>query len=234
MSSITKGWAECCWYLVFIVFVATLAVTFRGLAIASEEMAAGHGEETAAVHEAAGGHGEPGAAGEAHGEGGHGITHSQVMNFLWHCLNFSILAAVMFKLLRKPITGALRGRRESIRAAFEELEAKRSEAERKYAEYDRKLANMDAEADRILKTFVEQGQAEKEKIIAQAHDSAERIKAQAELYVQQELSNARVQLQKEVAEMAVNMAEDLVRKSLADQDHHRLISEYLERVVTKN
>ncbi|MDA8161857.1 MAG: F0F1 ATP synthase subunit B [Desulfobacteraceae bacterium] len=168
------------------------------------------------------------------GEEGHGLTHSQVMNFIWFCLNFTILAIVLVKYLRKPIGDALRGRTESIKTAFDELDKKRLDAERKYAEYEKKLSGMDAEADRILKSFVEQGEAEKARIIAQANDSAERIKAQAELYVQQELSKARIQLQKEVAELAVKMAEDMIKKSISEQDHHRLISEYLERVVTKN
>ncbi len=192
--------------------------------------AEGHVEEGHVASEAAHGGGH-----EAGHEGGHhGITHSQLMNFIWHCLNFSILVIVLVKFLKKPITDALEGRKESIRAAFEELQASKEEAERKYAEYERKLSTMDAEAERILKSFVEQGQAEKEKIIAQAHEAAERIKAQAELYVQQELARARKELQREVADMAVKMAEDLVRKNINEQDHHRLITEYLERVVQKN
>ncbi len=196
---------------------------------AAAEVAA-HGE--GAVHE---GHE---AAAEHHGagehEGHHGLTHSQIMNFIWHCLNFSILVVILVKFLRQPIADALQGRKESIRSAFDELDAKKVEAERKYAEYERKLSNMDAEAERILNSFIEQGKVEKEKIIAQAHEAAERIKAQAEFYVQQELAKARSELQKEVSEMAVKMAEDLIRKNLTDQDHHRLISEYLERVVQKN
>ncbi len=184
------------------------------------------------VHEQV--HGEAAHGGEgAHGEH-HGITHSQLMNFIWHCLNFTILVIVLVKFLKRPISDALRGRKESIRNSFEELKASKDEAERKYAELEKKLSNMDAEADRIMKAFVEQGQAEKERIIAQAKESAERIKAQAELYVQQELARARKELQAEVAEMAVKMAEDLVRKNITEQDHHRLIGEYLERVVTKN
>jgi F-type H+-transporting ATPase subunit b len=189
------------------------------------------GEEGAAVH--AEGHEADEAHGEGHGEH-HGLTHSQVMNFIWHCLNFSILAFLLVKFLRKPIAGALKGRTESIRVGFEELEAKRADAERKYAEYESKLSTMDEQAERILKTFTEQGEAEKEKIISQAHEAAERIKAQAEFYVQQELAKAKTELQTEAADMAVKMAEDLIRKNLNEEDHHRLISEYLERVVQKN
>ncbi len=183
----------------------------------------GFGEGEPAEHGGHGGHGEH-----------HGLTHSQVMNFIWHCLNFSILAIVLVKYLRKPISDGLRGRTEQIQARFDELEAKRQEAEKKYAEYERKLSGLEDEAKRILTTFVEQGQSEKEKIITQAHEAAERIKAQAEFYVQQELAKARVALQKEMADSAVEAAEELIRKNLTEQDHHQLISEYLERVVQKN
>ncbi len=251
MVSMRSGWMKAR-YAIWLVSLLAL-ISFSSLSFASEE--GGEAHEAVATHETGGQavvheahgvatHEEAGAAHEAGGgheaagghEGGehHGVTHSQIMNFLWHCLNFSILVIVLVKFLRKPITDALQGRRESIRSAFEELEAKKVEAERKYAEYEKKLSNMDAEAERILNSFIEQGKAEKEKIIAQAHDAAERIKAQAEFYVQQELAKAKAELQKEVTEMAVKMAEDLVRKNLTDQDHHRLISEYLEKVVQKN
>ncbi len=232
-----KGWAGT-WLLVVAFSFVALLITMGGWAGAADEGVVHDTPGVESVHDTATGggheiasHGEEGAAG--HGEH-HGLSHSQVMNFIWHCLNFSILAFLLVKFLRKPIAGALKGRTESIRAAFEELEAKRADAERKYAEYEAKLSTMDEQAKRILKSFTEQGESEKEKIIAQAHEAAERIKAQAEFYVQQELAKAKTELQTEVADMAVKMAEDLIRKNLNEKDHHRLISEYLERVVQKN
>ena len=104
------------------------------------------------------------------------MTHGQVMNFVWHCLNFAILVVVLVKFLKAPIQNALKGRSEEIEKAFSDLEDKKREAESKYAEYEKKLSQMDKEAERILKNFIEQGEAEKEKIIAQAKESAERIK----------------------------------------------------------
>ncbi|MDD3553003.1 MAG: F0F1 ATP synthase subunit B [Deltaproteobacteria bacterium] len=167
-------------------------------------------------------------------EGGHGITHSQLMNFVWHILNFSILAVVLVKFLKKPITDALVGRREAIKASFDELDRRRMDAEAQYASYQKKMAEMDAEAERILKNFVEQGNAEKQKIIAQAKESAERVKMQAELYIQQEVARARLQLQREVGNMAVKMAGEIIQANITEEDHSRLINEYLERVVHKN
>jgi F-type H+-transporting ATPase subunit b len=246
MTYTRKGWAGI-WSLIVAFSFVALLIAMGGVAGAVEEesghdtpgLESVHDTATGGGHETAS-HGEEGAAvhGEGHEAAGHeehhGLTHDQVMNFIWHCLNFTVLAFILVKFLRKPITEALKGRTESIRAAFEELEAKRADAERKYAEYEGKLSTMDEQAGRILKSFTEQGEAEKEKIITQAHETAERIKAQAEFYVQQELAKAKTELQTEVADMAVKMAEDLIRKNLNEEDHHRLISEYLERVVQKN
>ena len=180
-------------------------------------------------------------AGEAHGEGGAGhgahhgvVTHSQVMNFLWHCLNFTLLVLVLIKFLKAPLSKALASRTEEIEKAFSDLEQQKKDAEKKYAEYEKKLSEMDKEAERILSSFIRQGEEEKEKIIHQAREAAERIKAQAELYVQQELEKARQELRREMADIAVSMAKDIIRKNLTEQDHHKLISEYIEKVVTKN
>ncbi|RKX62337.1 MAG: ATP synthase F0 subunit B [Thermodesulfobacteriota bacterium] len=237
MKNMRKGWTGT-WFLVVAFSFVAFLITIGGWAGAADEGAVHDTPGVESVHDTATGgghemasHGEEGAVG--HGEH-HGLSHSQVMNFIWHCLNFSILVFFLVKFLRKPIAGALKGRTESIRAGFEELEAKRADAERKYAEYEAKLSTMDEQAKRILKSFTEQGESEKEKIIAQAHEAAERIKAQAEFYVQQELAKAKTELQTEVADMAVKMAEDLIRKNLNEEDHHRLISEYLERVVQRN
>ncbi len=208
-------------------------------ATASEEVhgvkeAAHEAVQESAVHEQAGheaaAHGEEHAGGHEH----HGLTHGQVMNFVWHCLNFALLLVILVKFLKQPISDSLKGRQESIAKAFEELEAKKEEAAARFQEYENKLSGMDEEAKQILENFVAQGQKERDTIIEQAKAAAERIKAQAEFYVQQELAKAKVELQKEVADAAVKMAEELIRKNLTEQDQSRLISEYLERVVHKN
>ncbi len=190
---------------------------------ASHEAAPAAHEGAAEAHEAG-----------AHEGHSHALTHTQVMNFIWHCLNFTLLVLILVKYLKQPIADSLKGRTESIAKAFDELEAKKVEAEKRYAEYEKKLSGMDAEAKKILESFIKQGEAEKEKIITQAKETAERIKAQAEYYVQQELAKAKKELQDEVANVAVKMAEDIIRKNLTEQDHSKLISEYLERVVHKN
>ncbi len=233
MNSVRRGFSGA---ILLLAVVVAFSVMFSFAGSVWSETA--HHEAATVAHDAHGAaeHGAQ-AAGE-HGAGGHGghhgITKTQLMNFIWHCLNFSILAVVLFKLLRKPISGALHDRTESIRSELETLEKQKAEAQQKYAEYEKRLSNMEQEAEKILQAFIEQGKAEKEKIIAQAKEAAERIRGQAEFFVQQELAKAKVELTKTVADTAVKMAEDLIKKNITEKDHHRLISEYLEKVVHKN
>ncbi|NIA08633.1 MAG: F0F1 ATP synthase subunit B [Nitrospiraceae bacterium] len=234
------------WVGISLALAFSLAIVFvamGGVARATSDIGSVHGILVAQVDQNAGSavavHKEKAAetaTSTTEEERGHGLnlTHRQIWNFVWFCLNFACLVYILVRFGKKPVADALNGRIESIQNAFDDLDAKRSEAEGKYAEYERKLSGIDEQAKSILESFKEQGQAEKEKIIARAHDAAETIKAQAEFYVQQELANAKAELQSEVADMAVKMAEELIRKNLDEQDHHRLISEYLERVVQKN
>ncbi len=217
-----------------LVLLSLLVAAFLGSScLAAEEAASGHGQAAVAAEHAAD---APAAAGHEAGHEGHShaLTHLQIMNFIWHCLNFTLLVLILLKYLKNPIAESLKGRTESIAKAFDDLETKKVEAEKKYSEYEKKLSGMDAEAKKILESFIKQGEAEKEKIIKQAQETAERIRAQAEYYVQQELSKAKKELQDEVANVAVKMAEEIIRKNLTEQDHSKLISEYLERVVHKN
>ena len=226
-----------------ILFISAALYLCSGCFAAEEAVPSGeHGKAAVSVeqgvHDAgpAAAHNAEAAAHEAGGHEGHShaLTHLQIMNFIWHCLNFTLLVLILLKYLKKPIADAVKDRSDSIAKAFEDLEIKKAEAEKRYSEYEKKLSGMDQEAKKILDSFLKQGEAEKEKIITQAQQTAERIKTQAESYVQQELSKAKKELQDEVANVAVKMAEEIVRKNLTEQDHSKLISEYLERVVHKN
>ena len=52
----------------------------------------------------------------------------------------------------------------------------------------------------------------------------------AQVQVGQEVRRARTELRAEVGSLAIQIAERLVRKSLSDEDHQRLVSEALARI----
>jgi len=161
-------------------------------------------------------------------EGHHGLNWT---DFLLRVVNTAILVAVLYKLLKKPITNYFKSRRENIQSLLEEMEKSKEEAERKAAEYKAKLAILDQEAEKILQEYIAQGEREKAKILEAAERQANYIKQQARLAIQQEVEAAKKELREEVAELTVKAAEDILRQKMDMGDQERLIEEFIVKVV---
>ena len=166
-------------------------------------------------------------ASEGGGQGG----HLNWTDFAYRLVAFVILAAILTKLLKKPISSFLTSRREDIQKLLAELESRRLEAEQRSAEQKAKLAALEEETKKIVAELIAEGEAERQKIIESAEKQAEYIKQQAQLAIQQEIKAARESLQEEIGEATVAAAETLLRKNLKSADQDRLVRDFMTRVV---
>jgi len=94
-------------------------------------------------------------------EAAHGGSSSMWWNLLYRTMNFVVLVAVLWWLLRNPIKNMLGGRRESIKAELEELERAKAEAEQALTQAEAKLEDIEAQQEDIIKGYVQAGEAEK-------------------------------------------------------------------------
>ena len=164
----------------------------------------------------------------ASGEGG----HSMWPDFFYRVLNFSVMAAVLIFLYKKMnVKGYFSKRTETISNTLRDLEEKKKDAEKTYEEYKQKLARLDEETDRILKEYIEQGEREKEKIIANAEKAAVEIRQQADIAIDQEIKSAKESLQREIAELSVTAAEALLKEKIGDEDQKKLVDDFMSKVV---
>ncbi|MBZ4658547.1 MAG: synthase subunit [Desulfacinum sp.] len=152
-------------------------------------------------------------------------------DFFLRLMNFAIMLAILVKLLKKPVTNFFASRRENIQRLLTELEQQKKEAESKAAEYKAKLAALDKETEKILAEYIQEGEAEKRKIVEAAEKQAAYIKEQAKLAIQQEIKAAKESLQEEIAELSVNAAEDLLKKNIRPEDQDRLVDEFMTKAV---
>ena len=153
-------------------------------------------------------------------------------DFFYRLLNFSIMVGVLIFLFKKfNLKGFFTKRTESIASTLNELEAKKKEAEKTYQEYSQKLARLDQETDRILKEYIELGEKEKAKIIANAEKAAAEIREQTELAIEQEIKSAKAELQREIAELSVTTAEAMLKEKIGDDDQHKLVDDFMTKVV---
>ena len=158
-------------------------------------------------------------AATAYASGDGAIPKEKWLDLLWRTTNFAGLVFILVFFLRKPFADGLSGRRDGIKDQLEALESRKAEAEQLYKEAEAKLARLDDEVNAIITEAVKQGEAEKEKIIADAERNAGDIKRQAEMAVAHE-----------IAEQAVLLAEELVKKNIQPADQSRMVELSLEKV----
>lgn len=166
----------------------------------------------------------------ASSSGGHTDSGVLLKDFLWRILNFGLMAALLFFLLRKPIKNGLAGRREGIEKALAEAKQVKEAAEAKFAEYDQKLALATEEIAEIGNAIRREGELEQQKIIKSAKEMAIKIEQDAEKAAALEVAKARTELQREAVQLAVELAEELLKKNFTKEDDARLIDEYIKKV----
>lgn len=164
--------------------------------------------------------------GEAH-EGGMG-------DFWWRILNFVILAAVIYKFSAKAIVNFFVGDRASIKNSLDESVKAEEIAEVKLAEYSAKLSKATAEIEGIADMIKAQGLAEKERIIEEARRTAQKMKEDLEARIDQEFRRALLHLREEATELSVTMAEEILEKNIRAEDHEKMVSDFLDRMVSRN
>ncbi len=167
------------------------------------------------------------------GEGAHHVdTAKQLKDFGWRVLDFAVLMGILIWALKKAdVKGSLKARRAGIEKALQEAVTAREAAERKMAEYQGKLAKANEEIEAISAAIREEGQKEKERIIAEAKVTAEKIKEQARQAADQEVIKARAELRTEAARLSVQLAEQTLKEKINKNDQDKLVSEYLTKVV---
>lgn len=164
-------------------------------------------------------------------EGAHHADSGAVAkDFAWRVLDFGLMAVLLVYLLTKPIRNGLAGRREGIEKALSDAVAAREAAEAKFAEYDSKLAKASAEIEEMSAAIRREGELERERILANAHDMAQKITAEAEKSAESEILRARTELRQEASRLAIVLAEELLKKQINAGDQQRLVDEYVSKV----
>jgi F-type H+-transporting ATPase subunit b len=166
-------------------------------------------------------------------EGGGGLI-SLDKSLVIQAINFGLLLFILIKLLYKPLLAKMNERTEAIRSSLEEAKAARAEAERERAEHAAKLQASLAEAQSIRATALKDAAEEQRRLVDAARAEAARLVEAARSEMGQDVRRARQELRQEVADLATSVAERLIRKSLRDEDHRRIVDDAINRVERVN
>jgi F-type H+-transporting ATPase subunit b len=137
---------------------------------------------------------------------------------------------LLWALKKANIKGLLSKRIEDIRQKLEALRNEKNEAERNYHDIEAKLKAFEKERMEILEQYRQEGEAEKEKILAEAALRVQQIIEQAEATIAQEMQSARDRLKQEVVGLAALKAKEIIAREINDQDQDRLVQDFIEKV----
>jgi F-type H+-transporting ATPase subunit b len=147
---------------------------------------------------------------------------------VWTAITFGISVFVLWRFAFGPLQKIIDERRSKISESIETAEETRAEAARLLAEYRETLASVRAEAEGILERSRKAGDTTKAEILDEARRQAQRTVEKAQEQLERDVRVALQQLKGEIAGLTLMATEQVVGKSLDDDDHRRLIDEALQ------
>lgn len=158
------------------------------------------------------------------------VTPSYGLLF-WTGITFCLLLLVLAKFVWKPVLNAVNARSQKIDEALLEAEKARQEMKTLHAENERILKEARAERDAILKEAKEAGA----KMIEEARDKSKvegaKLIEAAKAAIGSERNAAIADMKAQIASFSVDIAEAIVKESLAsDEKQKALASKMVEDI----
>ncbi len=148
----------------------------------------------------------------------------------WKTVNTIILFALLYWLLRKPVSKFINDGINAIVSRFEKAKQEKEEALRLLKEAEEKLENAKAEAEKVLEYSKEVAQREREQIVQEAKQTAKRIIEMANEEIEKEVYRAKEELKKIAAQKAVEAAEKKLKASVTPEVNKKLIESSLQKL----
>jgi F-type H+-transporting ATPase subunit b len=165
-------------------------------------------------------------------EGGHegGGLISLDKSLIVQAINFLILLFILQRLFYKPFLAKMGERTAAIQKSLDEAQAARAEATRQQEENETRLRAAHAEAAAIRAQAMKEAAEEQKRLVEAARAESQRLVESAKAQMDADVRRAREELRREVADLATAVAEKLVRRSLRDEDHRRIVADAITKV----
>ena len=164
---------------------------------------------------------------EPHGGGG---LISLDRSLIIQAINFVILLFLLHRLLYKPLLAKMEERSGAIKKSLDEAQAARTEAARQQEENAARLKAAYAEAAAIREQALQEAAEEQKRLVDAARSESQRMIESAKAQMDADIRKAREELRREVSDLAVGVAEKLIRKSLRDEDHRRIVADAIAHI----
>jgi len=160
-----------------------------------------------------------------------GLLSPGIGLLFWMTLTFLIVLFLLKKLAWRPILDALHSREQSIESALEAAKEAKEEMARLQASNEDLLKEARNERDLMLKEAKEIREKTIAKAEQEAKEKADAILARATADIENEKLAAMTELKNQVGEISLNIAEQVLRKKLSDDNEQKALIDDLVKDI---
>lgn len=157
-------------------------------------------------------------------------TYDSVM--VW--VNFVILVALLIKLLKKPISDFFGSQRDTIAKELDALTNQKQQAEANIAAFREEMETRQTRFAAIHQTIIDNGEKERQEIIAAAHRQAANMIDSARQRIDHRLREAESRLRGEFIDAAMNLALTQLPNRIEPEDDHQWIDRFIHDIDKSN
>lgn len=151
-------------------------------------------------------------------------------NFVATICNLFIQVYLIKRFLFKPINNILEKRKAMADAQIRDAEKAKDEALAMKSEYEQNMQNAKSKADEILTSAQKTAAVQSEEMLKEATAQAAAIKAKAESDIAQEKRRAVNEIKDEIGGMAMEIAGKVIQREINEEDHAKLIDDFIANV----
>lgn len=143
-------------------------------------------------------------------------------------VSFIILLYIINKFAAGPILSMMEKREQHITKQLDDSQLALTQAQSHEKEAKEIVKNAQITANDILVSTKQAAAKHKETVLAQTQEEIEQMKHDAKEAIEQERLDMLEQLQTQVGEMSVALAQKIIQRELKQEDHQRLIDDFIE------
>ena len=150
--------------------------------------------------------------------------------FIAQICNLFIQVYLIKRFLFKPVNAMLEKRKAMADAEIQDAAKAKDDAQAMKAEYEQNMRDAKDKENEILSTAQKTAAAQSEEMIREAAQQAAAIKSKAESDIAREKVKAVNEIKDEIGSMAMEIAGKAIGRELHEEDHAKLINEFIANV----
>lgn len=156
--------------------------------------------------------------------------NTQLVKFV----NIGLVIGILFFFLSKPVKAFFQNRAKQIEEDLSAAARARQEAERRLEEVKLEVAELENKVESIKASAVEEGEAEKQRLISQARHESGRLISNAEREIENRIKSGKSELKSYATKLAVEKARMMIHEDLSDSENNKIIDETLKSIGGAN